>query len=273
MDLKKLGRTDVKVPSIGMGTWGIGGYTTRDTTHDKEAIEALRKGIEVGMYLIDTAEMYGAGHSEEIVGKVIKSFPRNEVFIVTKVLPEHLHYEDVIKAAKGSLKRLQTNFIDLYLIHAPNPSIPLKETMRAMEKLVEDGLVRLIGVSNFGVDEMEEARSHLSKNDIVVNQVEYSLLERSIEKDILPYCRKEKITVMAYTPLAKGKLARNKFLEEIGKKYGKTPAQVALNWLISKENVVAIPKAINLAHVKENAEAMGWRLSKDDLELISSLFS
>lgn len=272
MDLKELGKTGIKVPAIGMGTWGIGGYTTRDTTYDKEAIKALRKGIELGMYLIDTAEMYGKGHSEEIVGKAIKPFSREKVFIVTKILPEHLHYEDVIEAVRGSLKRLKLDFIDLYLIHWPNPKIPLKETMKAMEKLVEDGLIKFIGVSNFNVAEMEEARSYLSKNDIVVNQVEYSLLERSIERDLLPYCIKNRITVMAYTPLAKGRLARNEFLQEIGRKYGKTSAQVALNWLISKENVIAIPKAINLSHVEENAGAMGWRLSKTDVERISSYF-
>ncbi|MDI6806258.1 MAG: aldo/keto reductase [Candidatus Aenigmarchaeota archaeon] len=272
MDVKELGRCGVKVPAIGMGTWGIGGYTTRDTTHDKEAIVALRKGIELGLYLIDTAEMYGNGHCEEIVGEAIKPFPREQVFIVSKVLPEHLCYNDVIKAARGSLKRLKTNFIDLYLIHSPNSRVPLKETMGAMEKLVGDGLVRFIGVSNFDVTEMEEARNYLSTNDIVVNQVEYSLLERSIERDVLPYCIKNQITVMAYTPLAKGELARNKFLREIGEKYGKNPAQVALNWLISKENVIAIPKAINLRHVEENVGAMGWRLSKSDVESISSYF-
>ena len=273
MDLKELGRSGAKVPAIGMGTWGVGGYATRDATHDEEAIQALRKGIKLGMYLIDTAEMYGNGYAEEIVGKAIKPFPREEVFIVSKVLPEHLHYKDVIKAARNSLKRLGTNFIDLYLIHAPNPKIPLRETMKAMEKLVEDGLVKFIGVSNFGVAEMEETRSYLSRNDIVVNQVEYSLLERSIEKDVLLYCIKNRITVMAYTPLAKGRLAKDEFLQEIGKKYGKTSAQVALNWLISKESVIAIPKAINLKHLEENAGAMGWRLTREDIKKISFHFS
>jgi diketogulonate reductase-like aldo/keto reductase len=224
------------------------------------------------MYLIDTAEMYGAGHAEEIVGKAIKPFPREQVFIVSKVLPENLHYSDVIKAAESSLKRLKTERIDLYLIHFPNPEIPLRETMEAMEKLVERNLVRLIGVSNFNVAQVEEARSCLSKNDIVVNQVEYSLLERNVERDILPYCTRHQITVMAYTPLAQGRPSTNDFLREIGIKYGKTAAQVALNWLIAKQNVIAIAKAIKIEHLEENAGAMGWRLAKDDEERPSSCF-
>lgn len=272
MDLKELGRTDIRVPSLGMGTWGMGGYLSTDYTYDREAIRALRRGIELGIYLIDTAEMYGAGHTEEIVGKAIKPFLREQVFIVSKVLPENLHYTDVIGAAQRSLKRLQTDYIDLYLIHSPNPQIPLRETIEAMEDLVERGLVRFIGVSNFDAREMEKAMSCLSKNEIVANQVEYSLLKRSIECDLLPYCAKQRITVMAYTPLAEGRLAKSKFLREIGKKYVKTAAQVALNWLITKEDVIAIPKAIIMDHLEENAGAMGWRLSEEDIERISSYF-
>lgn len=144
--------------------------------------------------------------------------------------------------------------------------------MEAMEKLVEVNLIRYIGVSNFDVSLVEEARSYLSKNDIAVNQVEYSLLDRSIERDVLPHCLERRITVMAYTPLGMGKLSRNEFLQELGKKYKKTAAQVALNWLIAKENVVAIPKAINISHLEGNAGAMGWRLAADDAEHISSYF-
>jgi len=272
MDLKELGTTGVKVPAIGAGTWEMGGDFYRDTTGNNEAIRALRRAIELGMYLIDTAEMYGAGHAEELVGEAIKPFPREQVFIVSKVLPENLHYADVIKAAEKSLRRLQTDWIDLYLIHFPNPQIPLGETLEAMAKLVERNLVRLIGVSNFDVSQMEEARSFLSKGKIVTNQVDYSLLVRSIERDVLPYCEQQQMTVMAYRPLARGELPRNKFLQEVGKKYGKTAAQVALNWLIAKEEVIAIPKAVNLDHVAENASAMGWRLSQDDIERISAHF-
>jgi len=273
MDLKELGRTGIKLPAIGMGTWGIGGYFSRDSIGDNESIRALRRGIELGMYLIDTAEMYGAGHAEEVVGEAIKPFSREQIFIVSKVLPENLHYANVIKAVQKSLKRLQIDWLDLYLIHYPNPRIPLKETIEAMEKLVEQNLVKFIGVSNFDVGEMEEGKSYLSKNDIVVNQVEYSLLNRCIERDVLPYCTQQQMIIMAYTPLAKSRLSRSEFLREIGEKYGKTAAQVALNWLIAKEKVIAIPKAVNMDHIEENASAMGWRLSQDDIERISSYFS
>lgn len=273
MNLKELGRTGVKVPAIGMGTWGIGGYFSGDSAGDDEAIRALKRGIELGMYLIDAAEMYGAGHAEEIVGEAIRAFSREQVFLVSKVSPENLHYAEVIKAAEKSLKRLQTDWIDLYLIHAPNPEIPLQETMAAMERLVETELVRFIGVSNSSASLIKEATSYLSHNDIVVNQVEYSLLNRSIERNILPYCAEQQITVMAYTPLAKSMLSKFGFLREVGRKYNKTAAQVALNWLIAKEDVIAIPKAISIDHLEENAGAMGWRLSEDDIEAISSYFS
>ncbi len=272
MELKELNKTGVKIPAIGIGTWGIGGYLTPDYSKDEEAVKALKKGIELGMYLIDTAEMYGGGHCEEIVGEAIKYFPREEVFIVTKVLPENLRYNDLINSFQKSLRRLNTDYIDLYLIHAPNPNIPIKETMSAMEKLVEEGILKFIGVSNFNIFQIEEAKKYLRRIDIVVNQVEYSLVERRIERDLIAYCLKNNITVMAYCPLAKGILPKNELLKQIGIKYGKTSAQVALNWLIQKENVVAIPKALNTEHLKENAQATGWRLTEEDLQLINKNF-
>ncbi len=272
MDLKKLGSTSVRVPAIGAGTWEMGGDTVRNTTGDEESIRALRKAIELGMYLIDTAEMYGDGHCEELVGQAIKPFPREQLFIVSKVLRNHLHYADVIKAAEHSLTRLQTDWIDLYLIHSPNPEVPMKETMEAMERLVERNLVRFIGVSNFDVAQMEEARTCFSKGEIVANQVDYSLATRSAERAVLPYCRRHQLTVMAYSPLAIGELARNKFLQGISQKYGKTAAQVALNWLITQEGIIAIPKAVNLDHLKQNAGATGWTLSEEDRARISHYF-
>ncbi|MCS7203716.1 MAG: aldo/keto reductase [Thermodesulfovibrio sp.] len=272
MEFKRLGNTSVKIPAVGMGTWEIGGGLTPDYSLDEEAIQALKVGIELGMTLIDTAEMYGRGHSEELVGEAVRAFPRESIFIVTKVLPENLRYNELIEAAYRSLKRLNLDYIDLYLIHAPNPRIPIRETMDAMEKLVDEGIVKFIGVSNFGVLQMEQARACLSKTDIVVNQVEYSLIERRIEKDVLPYCQKNKITVMAYCPLGRGILPKNQFLKEVGLKYGKTAAQIALNWLIQKDEVVAIPKAIKIEHLRENAESTGWRLNKEDVELIEKYF-
>lgn len=271
-DLKVLGKSGVRIPSIGMGTWGIGGYGVRDTSRDREAMESLQRGIELGMWLIDTAELYGAGHSEELVGQTIKDFPREKVIIISKVHDKHLRYPEVIQACQESLQRLQTKYIDLYLIHFPNYRVPLKETMGAMEALVEQGMVRFIGVSNFPLNLMKEAQGYLSKAQIQANQVKYNLKCRYDEKDLLPYCQREGITLIAYTPLEEGSLPNNRLLQEVGQEYGKTAAQIALNWLICQENVVTIPKAINPRHLEENAGAMGWRMRPQDLERLSSAF-
>lgn len=271
---KELGKAGEKIPALGLGTWGIGGFSYPDYSNDELAIEIIRFAVEIGMNFIDTAEMYGAGHSEELVGEAIKGI-REKVFIATKVLPTNFRYEDVIKACERSLRRLKTSYIDLYQLHWPNPSIPIKETMRAMERLANEGKIRYIGISNFSVEETIEAMNALSKYEIVSNQVEYSLLVRDIEKDLLDFCRKNKITVIAYSPLARGELLKGKyyeFLSKIGKKYNKTAAQVALNWLIIKENVVAIPKAFSKAKIVENMGAYGWKLSDEDLKAIDEFF-
>jgi diketogulonate reductase-like aldo/keto reductase len=274
IEYKELGKTGEKIPALGLGTWGIGGFSYPDYSNDELAIEIIRFAVEIGMNFIDTAEMYGAGHSEELIGEAIKGI-REKVFIATKVLPTNFRYEDVIKACERSLRRLKTSYIDLYQLHWPNPSIPIKETMRAMERLANEGKIRYIGISNFSVEETIEAMNALSKYEIVSNQVEYSLLVRDIEKDLLDFCRKNKITVIAYSPLARGELLKGKyyeFLSKIGKKYNKTAAQVALNWLIIKENVVAIPKAFSKAKIVENMGAYGWKLSDEDLKTIDEFF-
>ncbi len=281
MEYRELGRAGCKVPALGQGTWGIGGFYSRDDSRDAEAIAALKLGIELGMTLIDTAEAYGAGHSEEVVGRAIAD-SKTELFIATKVSPEHLSYDSVIKSAKASLSRLNVKTIDLYQIHWPNPRIPIRETMRAMERLVKEGLVRFIGVSNFSVSELEEAMVALASEEIVSNQVEYSLLDRSIERDLLPFCEKEKITVIAYSPLSRGKLSEPRkhldrheadALQSLAEKYKKTYSQVALNWVVRRPSVIAIPKAVKIEHVKENAGSVGWSMSLEDYEALSKAFS
>jgi len=269
VEFKTLGRTGTKIPVIGIGTWGIGGYVVPDYARDEECVEALKYGIELGMTLIDTAEVYGVGHSEEIVGRAIRG-KRDEVFVATKVSPEHLKYDDVVKAAERSLRRLGTTYIDLYQIHAPNPSIPIKETMRAMEHLVDLGKVRYIGVSNFPLELLKEAQYALSKYEIVSNQVLYNLEDRGIEIDLLPYAQKERITIIAYSPLRRGSLltpGRRSYeiLSRVALALGKTPGQVALNWLILKDPVVAIPKATSFDHLTENAGACGWCIPREHL--------
>ncbi|MBI1978932.1 MAG: aldo/keto reductase [Candidatus Aenigmarchaeota archaeon] len=267
MEFKEIAK-GVKIPVVGLGTWGMGGGTFPNHFTDKRSIAALRHGIKLGMTHIDTAEMYANGHTEEVVSEAIKPFDREKLFITSKVLPRNFRYNDVIEAAKRSLKRLKIKQMDLYLLHWPNPDIPLKETMRAMEYLLEQELTKFIGVSNFSVEEMKEAQSYLDGAKIVTNQVEYSLLEREPEKELIPFCRKNKIIFTAYSPLGHGKLVKKKILllGVLSKKYNKTPAQIALNWLISKDSVITIPKASNINHVEENAGAVGWKLEKSDME-------
>jgi diketogulonate reductase-like aldo/keto reductase len=278
MDFKQLGRSGVKIPVLGLGTWGMGGLSTKRLGGEGEAVRALQLGLELGMRFIDTAELYAAGHSEEIVAEATAA-QRENVFIATKVSAENLTYERVLRSCEGSLRRLRTSYVDLYQVHWPNPSIPITETMRAMERLIEQGKVRQVGVSNFSVKQTLEAQAALSKTEITANQVEYSLMDRSIEGDLLPFAAKEHITVIAYTPVARGEFAsggrgeRWQLLDRIAAKYAKTRIQVALNWLIVKDPVVAIPKAGRLDHVRENAGAAGWRLSEEDQAALSSAFS
>jgi hypothetical protein len=269
MEYKELGRTGEKIPVLGLGTWEM-------SLEKNNAVKAIEFAIKEGMNLIDTAEIYD---TEDIVGEAIQSFKRDDVFIATKVSPNHFRYNDVIRACDASLKRLGIKQIDLYQLHWPNPKIPIEETMKAMEKLVEEGKIRYIGVSNFSVQEMIEAQEALSKNEIVSNQVEYSLLVRYVEKEgILDFCKKEKITLIAYRPLVKGKiftLPENseifKILKKLSEKYNKTISQIALNWLISKQRVVAIPKSVNIEHIKENLGAIGWKMDKDDIKILEQI--
>ncbi|MCI4437281.1 MAG: aldo/keto reductase, partial [Ignisphaera sp.] len=204
--------------------------------------------------------------------RAVKGFNRDEIFIVTKVWPTNASYDNVIKSANASMKRLGT-YIDLYLLHWPSDVVPICETIKAFEKLVDDGVIRFYGLSNFSVRGIEEARNCSKKYDVVAVENHYSLLHRDDEEDVIPYVQREGLLYLAYTPLEHGALARDPFLAEIGKKYGKTATQIALNWLISVDNVVPIPKAEKVEHVKENAGAMGWRLSRDDWLAISNRFS
>lgn len=266
-----------KIPVLGLGTWLIGGGVKANYAKDKEEIEAIKEAIKLGYTHIDTAEMYGLGHTEELVGQAIKGFNRSKLFITTKVTNTNLRYDDVISSAKASLKRLQTNYADLYLVHAPNPEIPINETMKAMDYLIEQKLVKNIGVSNFTVEELKEAQNH-ANNKIVANQIEYSLLTRNIgkygnngnmESKTIPYCQKNDIIIMAERPIERGLLLKpHPVMDKLVKKYNKTKAQIAINWLISKKNIITIPKSTNIEHLKENLGSIGWNLSKDDIELL-----
>jgi diketogulonate reductase-like aldo/keto reductase len=265
MEFRQLGRTGERVSTIGMGTWKIGVYTS--LAERAKQVQALRRGIELGCNLIDTAEAYAGGRSEEVVAEAVRDV-RKDVFIASKVSPANLHHDDLIEACTRSLKRLGTSYIDLYQVHWPNPNVPIRETMAAMEKLVRDGRIRYIGVSNFSVEQTNEARQVLSKSELVSNQVEYSLRCRAVEADILPYCKKEKLTLIAYTPLARGNVPQTMIPRTICEKYGMTPIQVMLNWVTRSECVVAIPKSADIKHIEENASSVSARFSEEEYRTI-----
>ncbi|MDA4124820.1 MAG: aldo/keto reductase [Thaumarchaeota archaeon] len=266
MEYRKLGRTGEKVSTIGMGTWRMGVYSHPGERSTQVA--ALRRGIQLGINLIDTAEIYAGGRSEEVVGEAVRGV-RDDVLIATKVSPSNLGHDSVISACEGSLRRLDTSYIDLYQVHWPNPSVPIKETMAAMEELVRAGKVRYIGVSNFTVDQTVAAREALAKEELASNQVEYSLLNRSVEADLLPYCEEERLSLIAYTPIAKGKIPESKTPRALLEKYAMTPVQLALNWVTHNEQVLAIPKSSSIAHTEENVGSVATRFTDSEYDLIS----
>jgi len=256
----------VSIPVLGIGTWGMGGRETPDKTRDAETITAIRMAVELGLTHIDTAEYYGAGHAEELVGEAIQDTDRKSLFITSKVWHNHLHRDDLLKSMKASLKRLGVEQVDLYLVHWPNPEVPLKETMAAMEECVREGYTRYIGVSNFSAQLMEEAQELLKENRLAANQVQYSLIDQKPRLELLPACRRLGISLVAYRPLERGAILQtpNPVMDEIAKAHGKSRAQVALNWLTSQESVFTIPKSTNPVHIMEFMGALGWRLSLEE---------
>ena len=264
----------VKVPVLGLGTWGMGGRQIEDHRWDDENVTAIKMAVELGLTHIDTAEYYGAGHAEELVGEAIESYDRSDLFITTKVWRTNLREDDLIRSMKGSLKRLGLDYVDLYLIHWPNPHIPLKETMGALEHCAKEGWTKLIGVSNFDWNLVKEAQTYLRDHKLVADQVEYSLRDQKPKNSLLPYLQEEDMTLIAYRPLARGDLAKkgNKVLDEMAEKYQKSQSQVALNWLITQENVLAIPKSSNPVHLLDIMGAVGWEMSVEDSLTLADAF-
>lgn len=259
MNRKRLGGTEVFIPEIGLGTWNYRG-----------GVEPLRKGIFLGANLIDTAEGY---YTEDIVGLAVEGI-REDVFIATKVSGRNLAHDGVLRSCDQSLEKLGTETIDLYQIHWPNPVYPIEQTMAALEKLVDRGLVDHVGVSNFSVSQMLEAQHYFPNYPIVSNQVLYNLNARKIEEDLLDHCSGNDVTVMAYTPLDSGRLCRDDdgVLSAVAAETGKTPAQVALNWCLSREKVVCIPKSDSVSRTVENCGASGWSLSEDQIRRLDGAF-
>ena len=263
-DRKPLGRSGESISAIGLGTWGI-----RD---EGRAFEALVYGVELGLDLIDTAEMYCSGRAEELVGRVAREVGRDRVFIVTKLYPHRFREPTrAIEAAEASLRRLGVSYVDLLLIHWPDDLAPIWRQVRSLEAVAERGLTRYVGVSNFNLQQLSEAVQSTRKYEVVVDQVKYSVLDRAIERDLLSFCVRVGVTVMAYTPLERGAVLRVWKLREVASRYGRTPVQVALNYLVARPRVVAIPKSERREHVEEIRGTLGWRLEERDVEVLEKL--
>lgn len=253
-----------QLPVLGLGTWSYGGGGQADYSRDAESIATMQQIIGMGYTHIDTAESYGKNHCEEIVGQAIKAYDRKDIFITTKVAPEHLHADDVIKAAEGSLRRLDVDAIDLYLIHWPNKDIPLDDTFRGLNALLDDGRVKRVGVSNFSVAQMEESM-RLCKGPIVANQVLYNLLRRDPEQNgVLEFCQKEGIMLTAYSPL-KHDVLEHPVVKRIAASHNVPAAQVAIQWLVRQPAVITIPKTSDLAHAQDNLDALKVQLTDADV--------
>lgn len=254
-----------RLPVLGQGTWGLGGGMHPDHSQDAMAVQALRTAIDLGFTHIDTAERYGGGHTEELVGKATQGYDRSKLFIASKVWHITMNYKDTLEACHASLRRIGTEYLDLYLIHRPNHDIPLEETFRALNELVDSGKVRYLGVSNFNLEQMQRAMA-LSDTPLVTNQVPYNLHRRTyVANGVLQGCVDSGLLLTAYSPLDRGYLTNDPMIKEIAEKYGATPAQVALNWLVRQESVIALPMSTRRAHLEENLGALDLQLSQDDV--------
>jgi diketogulonate reductase-like aldo/keto reductase len=270
MEKRVFGATGVPVPVLGQGTWQMEGDDRAG------AIRALRAGMELGMTHLDTAELYGHGRVEESIVSEVIAGRRDEVFLVSKVMPSHATYAGTLTACERSLKRLRTDRLDCYLLHWPGPH-PLEETVRAFEKLVSDGKIRSWGVSNFDVEDLEEALALAGPGRIACNQVLYHLEERAIEHGVIPWCEANGVAVVGYSPFGNGNFPEpgskgGKVLGAIAKAHGVTPYQVALGFLVRRPSLFGIPKASREAHARDNAAAASLKLSAEELARIDAAF-
>lgn len=271
----ELGKTGEKIPILGQGTWGI------KKSHNKEEIiqikATLERGIEIGMTHIDTAEAYGGGRSEEIVGEVIAANRRDDLFITSKLFPKHVGVDSMKKACYKSLERLGIDCLDLYLVHWPSFVVPkIEKHMRVMEELIKEGKTRYIGVSNYSVKQFKEAQGYLKNAELVTNQLGCNIKRQKHINESLPYYQKEGVTLTAYSPLGhkgftnlKGDLREK--LEKIANANSATIQQIAIAWLINHDNVITIPKTFNLDHLHSNSEAAGIKLSEEEMKLLQSI--
>ncbi len=265
MWMVELGRTGVRLPVLALGTWNI-----RDPAAMRETIRAA---VDMGVFHIDTAELYPG--AEEVVGEAIRGI-RERVFLTTKVDPRHATYGGTMAACEGSLRRLGTSYVDLYLLHWLERDTPLEETLQAFRTLLEQGKTRFVGVSNFGVRELRRAQAMFRPYALVNDQVEYNLTRRGIERDLLPYCREVGITVSGYSPFWEGRIPRRsprwRGIERIAARYGRSPHQVILNFLARQRDVILIFKTERIEHLRENVAALDFTMAPEDVAWIEAHF-
>ncbi|MCK5158337.1 MAG: aldo/keto reductase [Candidatus Heimdallarchaeota archaeon] len=303
MEKIKLGNSDLKVSRIGLGTLAFG-HKSKGIQDKEQIYDCLNFALDNGINLLDTAEEYAGGLTEEHIGNVLKDRgDREDTVIVTKVSHINLHYKNVIKSANHSLKKLQTDYIDVYLVHWPFCYYPISETMKAMDQLLEEGKIRYVGLSNFHNALVQEAMDCLENGEIVVNEVEYNLLERNIEKEIIPFLKQKGMSALTYYPLMSGFLTtnydknstfpendfRNQYelfrhkenfdrsqelfeaLREIAANHDVSPSEVAINWLLKDKEVIPIPGAKKRSHIESNIHATEWRMTKDEIKRLNTI--
>jgi diketogulonate reductase-like aldo/keto reductase len=261
---------NLQIPKIGFGTWQIGGQGSPDPANDGKSIQALRSALELGYTHYDTAEGYAAGHSEELIGQVIHEMglEREGLFITSKVSPDHLKYEEVLHCCENSLRRLGMDYLDLYLIHWPKAGMKLEETFRALNKLVRQGKVQHLGLSNFNLKLLKQSVA-LCETPLLTNQVSYSVPDRTYVKNgVLEYCQKNDVLLTAYSPVKRRNIKSNKTLAAIAKAHGATREQIALAWLAMQPRVITIPMSFNPQHQAENLAAGDLILSDAEMELL-----
>jgi diketogulonate reductase-like aldo/keto reductase len=258
---------NLSIPKIGFGTWTIGGESSPDLSQEDRSLASLRSALELGYTHFDTAEYYAGGHAEELLGRAVQAsgLPRGSLFITTKVSPSHLHFADVLHSCEASLRRLEMDYIDLYLIHWPTRFMKLPETFRALNQLVVDGKVRHLGVSNFNLKQLEESVA-CSETGILTNQVSYSIPDRTcVENGVLAYCQAHDILLTAYSPVKRRFIRGSKPLQALARAKGITPEQFALAWLVNQPRVISIPMSFNPQHQAENLAAADILLTGSDL--------
>ncbi len=258
------------VQKIGFGTWRIGGASMPNPSLDQRSLTALRSALDLGYTHFDTAEIYGGGHSEELLGQAVREsgLKRETLFITSKVTPSHLRFDAVLRACEDSLRRLGMDYLDLYLIHWSSASIPLEETFRALNQLVADGKVKHLGVSNFDLAELKKSQA-LAATPIVTNQAPYSLADRSYVKNgVLAYCQAHNILLTAYSPVKEGRITISSRLQLIADAHAATPYQIALAWLINQPKVITIPMSFNPQHQAENLNAADIELTEAEMEAL-----